>query len=93
MEKRGIPKDSLAYRIAEKWLRYRPDPNLLSVWKEYTRHLVSTLDEKTCSHLRKTTLENAQGVAEAVGGFLGFGRVSDAEKEVLRELSEAFDKQ
>ena len=93
MEKRGIPKDSLAYRITEKWLLYRPDPNLLAVWKEYTRHLMSTLDEQTCAALRKSTLENAQGVAEAVGGFLGFGRVSDAEKKVLRELSEAFEKQ
>ena len=93
MEKRGIPKESLAYRIAEKWLQYRPDPNLMSVWKEYTRHLVATLDDQTCSDLRQSTLENARLVAEAVGGFLGFGRISDAEKKVLRELSEAFEKQ
>jgi hypothetical protein len=92
MEKRGIPKGSLAYQIAEEWLQYRPDPNLMAVWKDYTRHLIATLDETTCADLRKSTLENAQMVAEAVGGFLGFGSVSEAEKKIISELTEAFEK-
>jgi hypothetical protein len=93
MEKRGIPKDSLAYQIAAKWLQYRPDPNLMAVWKVYTRHLVPTLDEKTRADLRNSTLENAQLVARAVGGFLGFSSISAAEQRVIGMLSEAFEKQ
>ncbi len=92
MERSGIAKDSLGYQITEKWLQYRPDPRLNSVWKEYTRALISSLDELTCAGLRSTVLAHARSVAEAAGGFLGFGRISDAEEKVLRELSEAFEK-
>jgi hypothetical protein len=35
-------------------------------------------------------IARARGVAEAAGGFLGLGRISDAEQAILDELTEAF---
>jgi hypothetical protein len=41
--------------------------------------------------LRETVIGQARAVAEAAGGFLGLGKVSPAEDEMLRRLERAFD--
>jgi len=35
-------------------------------------------------------LTDARAVAEAAGGFMGFGRLSDSERSVLSKLEAAF---
>ena len=40
--------------------------------------------------LRAGLVERAQGVASASGGFLGVGKVSSAEADMIRQLESAF---
>jgi hypothetical protein len=40
--------------------------------------------------LKQDILERARAVATASGGFLGIGKISDAEKEMLERLDATF---
>jgi uncharacterized tellurite resistance protein B-like protein len=87
---RGIEVGSVAYELVESWLKQPPDPKLLEVWKDYTAHLVASLDAEQREALRHALLDRARAVAEAAGGFLGLGRISATEKAKLAELEKAF---
>jgi hypothetical protein len=89
----GIPRDSAAFHLMEEWLEQRPEPELMKLWTEYTRDLMSQLKPDAQECLSGTVLEHARAVAGAAGGFLGVGQVSSEEEEVLRALEEAFDVQ
>ena len=86
----GIPRDSAAFRLTEEWLKQRPEPELMKLWTEYTRELMSQLKPDAQECISGTVLEHARAVAEAAGGFLGVGQVSSEEEAVLRALEEAF---
>ncbi len=73
------------------WLVQRPDSELIASWKEYIGALLLTLDEEAKDALRKDLLERAREVAEATGGFLGFGqKISTQEETVLEEIDQVF---
>jgi len=90
MEEAGIQRDSVAYQIMEQWMERRPEPKLMKLWKNYTQALMGELTPEAQKLIRQTVLEHARAVAEAAGGFLGFGRVSNEENAVLLTLEEAF---
>ena len=92
IEETGITKESIAFRLMEEWLEQRPAPRLLQVWKEYAGALVRELDAEASDGLRRTVIDSARSVAEAAGGFLGFGRISGPEEKMLQELESAFQK-
>jgi hypothetical protein len=91
VEKAGIPKDSVAYKLTQDWLKRCPNPKLMQCWKDYTQALLGELSPDAREGIKSTVLEHARSVAEAAGGFLGLGRVSAKEQEMLRALEEAFD--
>jgi uncharacterized membrane protein YebE (DUF533 family) len=73
----GLAPGSAAYALVESWLASPPPPALLEAWT----------GER--AQLRDSVLRQARAVAEAAGGFLGLGRISDAEAAVLRRLEAA----
>ncbi len=91
VEKEGIRKDSAAHAMVEKWVAEPPPANFLTLWAAYVRELRSTLSAEDFASLRTGVLHQARAVAEAAGGFLGIGRVSAEEAEVLRTLEAAFE--
>lgn len=86
----GISPDSPGHRLLESWLEQRPDPALFATWGAYAVELAGKLDPLERAELRRTVVERAQKVAEAAGGLLGLGAVSEAEKRVLAELEKPF---
>jgi len=87
----GIEASSASYSIMEKWLDEQPDDQLLGAWTEYVSAMKSTLDEAAVNQLKSSIVSRAQTVAEAAGGILGLGnKVSDAERNLLAKLEEAF---
>jgi hypothetical protein len=90
IEEAGIQKASVAFQLTEQWLERRPEPKLMKLWKDYTQELMGHLTPDAQECIKRTVLEHARAVAEAGGGFLGFGRVSSEEQGVLLALEEAF---
>lgn len=90
-EQSGIAKGSAALEVLESWLDEAPSDELYATWKEYAGSLKETLDPAQVTNLKNRILGRAREVAEAAGGFLGFGnKVSDEEAAVLEELAAAF---
>jgi hypothetical protein len=87
----GVAPDSAAWVLLESWLETRPSGELLTAWEEYVEALVAGLDEEERRALRHELLDRARTVAESAGGFLGVGKVSDAETAMLARLEKAFD--
>ena len=90
VEETGIPRESVAFKLFEQWLKIRPQPRLMKLWANYTRALMSQLTPDVQERLKQTVLGHARTVAQAAGGFLGLGRLSTKEEKVLNALEAAF---
>jgi hypothetical protein len=89
---RGIEKGSTTCELLENWLKRRPGPEMLETWKHYVGVITSKMDASHRAVFRDGVMAQAKGVAEAAGGFLGFGsKISDAEQKVLDDLASAFE--
>ncbi|MGE3536916.1 MAG: hypothetical protein AB7N91_05680 [Candidatus Tectimicrobiota bacterium] len=87
----GIAADSPAARLVQGWLTSPPPASLLETWSAYTATLAAALAPDERDQLRASVLGRARAVAEAAGGFLGFGqRVSKPEEDLLAKLAQAF---
>ncbi len=91
IDKAGIPKESPSYQLLDRWLQQPPEPKLMGIWKDYTLTLLGQLTPEARERVKQTVLQHARTVAEAAGGFLGFGRISDKEQEMLKVLEETFN--
>jgi hypothetical protein len=90
-ESNGVALGSTSHALLEMWLRQRPTASLDEAWRGYVTELCSQLDRDSRLSLRDELLSRARKVAEAAGGLLGVGRVSDSEKGVLARLAAAFE--
>ena len=88
-EAHGVAPGSAAHDLLEGWLSQRPGRELLEAWRAYVSALAELLDETERRALRQDVVSRARAVAEAAGGILGLGKVSDAEERVLKALEAA----
>jgi tellurite resistance protein len=79
-----------SHDVLEQWLSRHPDPNLFDAWKNYMQGLCEQMTSKERSDLQQDIISHAKIVAEASGGFLGVGKISSKEKEVLEKLEKVF---
>jgi hypothetical protein len=87
----GIQPQDGRYPLLEHWLKRRPGAEMMRVWKDYVKGLCQRLDCQDSERLQHELLDRARKVAQAAGGFLGFGKkISPAERSVLDELEQAF---
>jgi len=87
----GIVADSPAGQLVQSWLSSPPPASMLEAWSSYTSALSAALSPSERHNLRDSVLGRARAVAEAAGGFLGFGnRVSKAEAELIEKLARVF---
>jgi hypothetical protein len=89
VEKSG-EASQIVRELLESWLRHRPDSTLLEAWSHYIEGLCEELSEEEKEAFKQDLLGRARLVAEAYGGFLGFGKTSKAEQKVLLQLEQAF---
>lgn len=87
-DEQGLARSSVAYQLIEKWLNERPGDTLTAAWKGYVEALRRNLSPEAFAALRKDILTRTRAVARAAGGYLGFGAVTRAEKELLAKLEE-----
>jgi hypothetical protein len=85
----GVSEDTASYVLLESWLARPPGAELLGAWKDYAGALAQSLDEAERESFRREMVSRARSVAEAAGGFLGMGKISDAEEAKIAELERA----
>ncbi len=89
----GIQYGTPSYRLLSKWLEERPSEKMINAWSSYAQALARELDEASYQSVVAATLERAQRVAEASGGFLGLGaKVSENEQLVLHDLAHTLNR-
>lgn len=86
----GVAPDSAAWVLLESWLEAPPDRELLTAWEGYVEALVADLGPEERRKLRRELLDRARAVADAAGGFLNLGKISEAEEAMLSRLEQAF---
>lgn len=89
-EREGWAKDQPDYEILARWMEHRPAPKLLEAWLNYVRGLAEHFTPEEKAEFKKAVMTHARNIAEASGGFLGFGKISASEAEMLRKLDAAF---
>jgi hypothetical protein len=82
---------SIDYSLLAQWLEHRPSRNLLDAWTHYIEGLCEMLSKSEKQTLRDELVGHARQVANAAGGFLGLGKISEAEQKVLSFMESAFD--
>lgn len=86
-ESDGVSPSNPAHALLRSWLDRRPNDGLLGAWQRYIEAVGRSEDrdprEVHAERLRTRTRE----IAEASGGWMGFGKVSREEGAVLLELA------
>jgi hypothetical protein len=73
------------------WLKQKPGPELMEAWEHYIQALSQQLSPEERQSLKEEVLADARTIANAAGGFLGFGTLSPEEQKVLDQLEAAFN--
>jgi hypothetical protein len=89
-QERGVTEGTATHDLLVGWLDRKPDQVLMDTWKAYAHALYGSLEPELAAALKERMLGRTRALAEAAGGFLGIGAISDAERAVLDELAKAF---
>lgn len=87
--KNGLAPGTAGYELLEGWLNEKPDLSLLTTWSNYARAVTDSLEGVQRDEFRNSILDRSRAIANAAGGFAGMGKVSDREKDVLRQIEAA----
>ena len=87
----GLAAEDMARQVLKDWLEQKPDPQLLSLWKDYVGHIWNHFTDDEQLQMRQNLLTAAEEVANAAGGFLGLSKISTAEQEVIEDLRRVFN--
>ena len=85
--RQGVHPDSAPYAILKTWLTQRPDPHILTAWKEYVSELIKIMPPESLAEMKNNLLDRCTRVAEAAGGFLGLATISKAERAKIDEFA------
>lgn len=86
----GWTADSVNYELLNQWMKKKPDASLLTAWKHYVEALCQKMTDEEVAHFKKEIMEHVTIVAEAAGGFLGIGKISVEERNMISQLENAF---
>jgi len=82
----GVKEGSASFGLLQSWFAEKPSTDLLDAWKSYATALVETVDDPALAQIRDRVIGRAESAAEAAGGFLGLGKISDSERKVIDDL-------
>jgi hypothetical protein len=77
-------------KLVGHWLETKPKAQLLEGWLTYSKALAAEMTAEQKAVMRDELVGHARLVAQASGGVLGLGSVSNAEKAVLEQLAAAW---
>ena len=83
---KGIQKDSPTHVMVDGWLSSKPDADLENSWADFVQEYTKTLSDADKKSFVAEILGNADDVANAAGGFWGFGAVSEGQQALLERL-------
>ena len=86
----GVALGSVEHDLLDRWLTHRPENSLLVAWEHYARGLCERLSPSGRDTLKHELLRGVRDAAEASGGFLGIGKISDKEQQILARLESTF---
>lgn len=86
----GWTPDSLNYELLNQWLKKKPTASLLTAWKHYVDALCHKMTNEEVAHFKKEIMAHVTAIAEAAGGFLGIGKISAEERNMISQLENAF---
>ena len=86
----GWTPDSLNYELLDQWLKNKPSSSLLTAWKHYVDALCHKMTNEEVAHFKKEIMAHVTAVAEAAGGFLGIGKISAEERNMISQLENTF---
>lgn len=86
----GWTPDSLNYELLDQWLKNKPSSSLLTAWKHYVDALCHKMTDEELAHFKKEIMAHVTAVAEAAGGFLGIGKISAEERNMISQLENTF---
>ncbi len=89
-EKAGVRNKDVNPETVSAWLRRKPEVELMNAWELYIQALSRELSESDRLALKEEVMADARSIADAAGGFLGFGRLCQAEQRMLARLEAAF---
>ncbi len=91
VHKAGLSNKMVDTTIISIWLKQKPAPELMEAWEHYIHALCKQLSPEERQSLKMEVLSDARTIANAAGGFLGFGALAPEEQEVLEKLESAFN--
>ena len=86
----GIPAEHPAHRQLRDWLENAPGTKLLGAWQAYLGAVAPREDEGAQRAREAWVRTRVREVAEADGGWLGFGKVSSEEGGVMLDVARSF---
>lgn len=84
---KGISHDAATSMIEHDWFSREPDERLWEIWEEFSAAWLADLDVKHLDLLFAEIIDNCYAVARASGGFLGVGKISQRETDVIGRVS------
>ena len=87
----GIQPGTPSHDLLESWLETPPGAQLFATWGAYVVGLAAQLSPPVRTAMRAEIAERARKVAEAAGGILGIGSVSESEKRALDRVEQPFE--
>jgi len=90
IEKHGIKVGSTEYDLTSLWLSHRPEETLLLAWEHLVKDICSKMTDSEKKDFQESLMHDTLAIANASGGFLGFGKISKEEKMMLKKLEIAF---
>ncbi len=84
---RGVQPESKAHLQLNEWLAKQPPPEFFENTLRAIRIFVAALPANQQTDAKQDLLSYCSRIAEASGGFLGFGSVSNAERKALEHIS------
>lgn len=89
---RGVQPESKAQAQLNDWLTNRPAPEFFENTLRAIRIFIAALPGDQQGDARQDLLSYCSRIAEASGGFLGFGSVSSDERRALQHISMTLEK-
>ena len=91
LHEKGVALDSPVRKMVMDWLVSRPTKELEEAWTSFVSVYLPTLTVAEKTSFASEILEVSHDIADSAGGFLGFGSVCKAERELLNRLHAILD--